>query len=243
MTQLTKNENPNLKQLSLFDLEKLEKRILDGERKAREGFIEIGTALDEIITRRGYLQRGFKTPEEYCEKHLKFSLRHGQRYIAAARAAKQIERVTGETPRNEAAARVLTSIASDEKTVKRVEAELKKSKTSFAQATAEIIQEVVAKVTGKSAPSKPKDEPAPTPTLFVATSPTQAAQAATRDECPHCHSTPQSYVSHGGGWHCGKCEQPVAISIAVAVAAKQCPECEKPITPGDDFCAHCGAIL
>lgn len=92
MTQL-KTSEPTFKQLTMFDLEKLEKRIADGLAK----FVEVGQALAEIQNREGYKLRGCKTMEEYCEKQFGFSLRHGQRLIAAADTAEKVKQITGGT--------------------------------------------------------------------------------------------------------------------------------------------------
>lgn len=245
MTNLVTNEL-NVKQLTLFELEQHEKKIRDGLAK----FVEVGKSIAEIINRKGYLQRGYKDAETYFEKEFGFSLRHGQRLIAAADTAETVKRITGgDAPKNEAAARVLAPIAKDEKVVKRVEAELKKSKKTFATATAEKIQEVVERVTNKHKPVGADSKlPAAAPTLFIAQDPTKATQAATRDECPNCRRVPLAYhqsESDDGEkiWTCDNCNHSVALSVAVAVAAVHCPECGKPITGGDDFCAACGALF
>lgn len=235
------NPNPTVKQLSLFDLEKLEKRIAEGLAK----FIDVGQALAEIQAREGYKLRGHKTFEEYCDRQFGFSLRHGQRLIAAAETAQKVQQITGgDAPKNEATARVLAGIAKDEKIVKRVEAELKKSKKTFATATAEKIAEVVERVTGRSKVDNGKaSSPAPQPTLFVATDPSKAAHSATRDECPNCHTTPDRYVHLGESWHCGHCDHIVAISIAIAVVVSRCAKCNAIVGTSDDFCNTCGEVL
>ena len=245
MTQLATASEPIYKQLTLLELERHEKVIREGLAR----FVEVGTSVAEIINRKGYLARGYKDPETYFEKEFGFSLRHGQRLMAAAQTTAAIKQITGgDAPKNEAAARVLAPIAKDEKTVKRVAAELKKRKQSFATATAEKIQVVVEKVTGKSKADPKSEAAAPQPTLFVASNPDKVVSAATRDKCPNCHNVPLAYrqaVSDDGRkiWRCDSCNVSVALSIAVAVAAAQCPECRKPIVPDDDFCAYCGAVL
>lgn len=245
MTQLA---NPSGKipphtfvQLTLLDLEKLEKRVTEGLAK----FVEVGQALAEIQAREGYRLRNCKTFEEYCEKQFGFSLRHGQRLIAAAETATAVQQITGgDAPKNEATARVLSPLAKDEKVIKRVEAELKKSKKTFATATAEKIQEVVERVTGKTKPAANGDaKAAPQPTLFVAANPDKVRAAASHTECPNCHVTPNAYTRALDSFTCSNCAHPVALSVAVVVAAANCPECGKPITPDDDFCSECGAIL
>lgn len=245
MTQLA-NPKHTFVQLTLLDLEKLEKRVTEGLAK----FIEVGQALAEIQNREGYKLRGHKTFEEYCEKQFGFSLRHGQRLIAAAETAQEIKKLTGgDAPKNESAARVLAPIVKDEKTVKRVEAELKKRKQTFATATAEKIQEVVERVTGKTkAESGVRKEEMPQPTLFVAADPTKAAQAATHAECPHCHIVPSEYYSYmpeNGEkvFICGNCKEVVALQVTAAVAAKRCPICNSVVGANDDFCGKCGEVL
>lgn len=239
MTQIIK-PNQNLKQLTLFDLEKLEKNVTEGLAK----FIEVGQALAEIRDRDAFRLRGHRTFEEYCEKQFGFSLRQGQRLIAAAETAETVKKITGEAPRNEAAARVLSGIAGDEKTVKSVAAELKKGKKTFATATAEKIQEVVDRLKGKAPSAAPKVDPVETqptepPRVYVMPTPI----VDTRDICPHCNEVPPSYQHSESGWLCGNCQRAVFIKVAVPTEAKHCPSCRAILNAQDDFCGSCGEVL
>lgn len=233
--QLAKTD-PQVVQLTLFDLEALETKVKEGLAK----FMEVGNALAEIRDREGFRLKGYSDFEKYCEKELGFSLRQGQRLIAAAETAETIKRLTdGDAPRNEAAARVLAPVATDEKVVKQVQSQLKRSGKSIATATAEKLQEIVNRVTGKAAPAESNGKESKQEII----APVPASLAALGDECPNCHQRPQSYVwdEERQEWICALCMQPVLVVVS-ALAGKACPACGKPIGASDRICNSCGAI-
>lgn len=147
-------------QLTLFDLDALEKKIRAGLRT----FYEVGSAIKQIRDAEGYKLRGYKTLDEYLEKEFGFGLRHGERLIAAAGAVDKVAQLTdGKMPRNEAVSRELNRIITRDdapKSMKRVESELKKKGTDIAQATAAQVKEAVDKALGVY-PTKDDKKPAP----------------------------------------------------------------------------------
>ncbi len=213
------------KQLTIFE---------DKIRKGQAAFIEVGHALREIKERNAFQLRGFKTFDEYCSKTFGFSERNGYRMIAAAETAKKIEDATGDKPRNEATARVLSKITHDPKLIERVQQRLKTKGESIATATAERIEQVVEAIRPKTKPmfDQPKEEPKPVlPTLS--------------DTCPICHEQPMMYTRHDDGWHCGiaSCNALVMVGV-IPLNVQACPECGAAIlNAGAEFCETCGCIL
>lgn len=208
MTTLETTDRPA--QLTLFDLEALESRI----KKGLAVFIEVGEALAEIQRAEGYRLRGYKSLEAYCEAELNFSLRHGQRLIQAAQAARKVEALTGEVPRNEAVAREIAKVAYSPdagKTLRKVTVALRLEGKTLATATAEVVARVVTSVihpTPKTAPTGGTQT-----ALIEAPPPIQAAAPEFLDFCPNCGNLPASYVREADGWHCPDCEGRVAIGV------------------------------
>lgn len=228
--------HPVAKQLTLFDLETLEKKVRAGLAQ----FMEVGESLAKIRDLEGYRLRGYKDFSSYCEKELHFSLRQGQRLIAAAETAETVKKLTGgDAPRNEAAARVLAPIAQDEKVVQRVASTLKKSGKSIGEVTAEKLQEVVARVTGKAPASNGKNG------KVEVLAPALKDIASLNDKCPNCGRVPGDYIFHvEHGWQCGLCFKPVRLLVASAVVDfKACPTCGRRVDPAAVMCEACGEVL
>lgn len=150
--------NTQLIQLTLFDLEALERTV----RAGLKTFIEVGDALVKIRDAEGYRLRGFTTFEDYCEREFGFSVRQGQRLIAAARTADLVERVTGQTPANEAAAREFSKITGEPDApalVERVQQVLAANGHTIGDAPAHVARAAVESVM----PKPPRSEAAPAP--------------------------------------------------------------------------------
>lgn len=209
MTQTVAETMDQPRQLTLFDLEALEAKITAG----MAAFMEVGNALAEIQQAEGWKMRGFKSMEEYCEKQFGFSLRHGQRQIAAAQTATAVKQITGEAPRNEAAAREIGKVAFSPAKVKKVEAELKRQGKTIATATAEVIAKVVTNVlTGKTAPkAQPEAKAAP-----VVEDIPETEMPTLQDFCPSCGELPGSYTRRPDGWHCPQCDAHVMLGVVLA---------------------------
>lgn len=195
-------------QLTLFDLDALETRIKAGMKT----FIEVGEALRTVRDANGHTMRGFKTFDDYCAKEFGISIRQGQRLIEAAAVARQVEEITGELPKNEAQAREIGKIADQPALLKKVITEIKRTKTTLANATAEVVALAVAKVTGKTAPPPPErkiEEPPPitAPTLDL---------SVFADTCVHCGTLPEAYQRKGEAWTCPECKGAVKLTIARA---------------------------
>lgn len=227
-TKTTPQAELQVVQLTLFDLEVLEKRVEAGLAQ----FIEVGNALAKIKDSEAYRLKGFKDFSTYCEKQFGFSLRHARRLMSGAEASETLKQLTGETPSNEAVAREFTKIMGDSKTVERVAAKLKSS-GGVAKATAEKVATVIAQVTHKSASVDEKPKPAtppPPPPTFI-------------DLCPHCGELPSMYIHKQGAWHCSACEGPVYLGVVSASAAPKCPACHKDLAPNATYCGNCGSAL
>ncbi len=203
----------------------------DKIRRGMASFIEVGQALQKIKDANGFKLRKFKTFDEYCQATFSFSERNGYRMITAAQTAKKVEAAVGETPRNEASARVLREVVHDPKLIQRVNDNLKKAKLTIATATAEKLQEVVNKVKPQTRPmfEEKKEEPKP-------------VMPELKDICPACQATPEVYRKVTEGWTCGRCGAAVLIGV-IAASAKACPECGHALIGSADFCEHCGCIL
>lgn len=217
-----------MKQLTLFDLEKLEKKITEGLSK----FVEVGMALMEIRDSEAYKLKGFKDFSAYCEKTWGFSDRHARRLMSGAEASETVKQITGESPSNEAVAREFTKIMSEPKTVERVAAKLKSS-GGVAKATAEKVATVIAQVKHKSTPADDRPKPAPKP----------PPPPTFTDECPHHGGVPMTYKYTGSGWACGQCSGAVYVGVVSASAAPKCPECGKDLAPNATYCGNCGSAL
>lgn len=228
MTSKTET-NLQVVQLTLFDLEALEKRVEAGLAQ----FIEVGNALLKIKESEGYRLKGYKDFSTYCEKQFGFSDRHARRLMSGAEASETVKQITGETPSNEAVAREFARISNNPKTVERVAARLKSS-GGVAKATAEKVATVIAQVTHKGAASDEKPIPAPKP---------PPPPPTFTDDCPHCGMTPPTYVHKNLGWHCGACDGPVYIGVVLASAAPKCPACGKDLAPNATYCGNCGSAL
>ena len=155
-----------------------EPELAELETVVREGtgaFMKVGVALMKIRDGKGYKLRGYKTFEQYCDKEFGITDRHGRRLIAATEASRQIEAATGQAPASESVARELVNVAKDPIILQKVKDKLEKKHTTLAQASAELVKDVVATVTGKPRPDKAS--PAPKP----AGRPVAAAPAAPSD--------------------------------------------------------------
>ena len=226
------NQNDTLTILSEQQLVDLENKI----RQGKDAFIAVGNALIEIRDGRGYTLRGFKTFEQYCDKVWGISDRHARRLMSGAEAAETVRQIAGETPANEAVAREFARVSDDPKKLKQVVTKLQTRGGSVSTATAERVAEVVAQVRGKTSEQtkpEPKFTPAPKP----------AALVTFTDECPGCHTTPQSYWRNADGWHCENCEALVFVGVVAATAQTKCPHCKKSVTPGALYCENCGGLL
>ncbi len=136
-----------------------EPELVKLETVVREGtgaFMKVGIALMKIRDGKGYKLRGFKTFEQYCEKTFGITDRHGRRLIAATEASQQIEAATGQAPASESVARELVNVAKDPVVLQKVKDRLEKKHTTLGQASAELVKDVVAAVTGKPRPEKPE---------------------------------------------------------------------------------------
>ncbi len=231
ITKTRPPEQLTLPGMSKEELARLESTIKQGLKS----FMQVGHALQQIRDKRGFLLKGYKTFEAYCEKEFQFSLRHGERMMLAAQTSDTVKRITGEAPANEAVARVLTSVAKDEGTLKKVARELKLSGKTFATATAEKVADVVTRVTSRTK-GNGKD-PGPTPAEKAAAPLLQSLS----DACPSCHATPEIYQHRGGGYHCGACGSAVRLN-AIAVEIVLCKDCGKPIVGDAGYCTRCGSV-
>ncbi|CAG0991934.1 hypothetical protein ANRL3_02834 [Anaerolineae bacterium] len=227
MTTLTKPQEM-LPGMKMPELEKLERRVNVG----LASFIDTGRALMEIQEKKGYLLRGCKTMEEYCEKQFHFSLRQGQRIMIAAETAQKVEKVLGEAPRNEATARVLNPIASEPKLIEKVKKELEKKKLTVATATAEKLQEVVDKIKPQTKPMFDDTNAKPKP---------PAAIAGFSDVCPNCKRVPSTYVQKGTAWQCGGCGKAVRVG-ALPLEIAVCNDCGAPLLDESGICRKCGCV-
>lgn len=131
---------------TLADLERVEGAI----RKGLDGFLAVGNLLASVRECRAYRLRGCATFEDYCEEHLGFSLRYGQRLIQAAKTAAAAQQALGpgEAPRNEAVARALAPVAGDARALAQVKAKLQQAGRTVATATATEIEAAVRAVRG-----------------------------------------------------------------------------------------------
>lgn len=230
-TTLTKTEDtkPTISKTELADL----------ERRVREGlqsFLDVGKALSEIRETNAWkLRAGHKTFEDYCLAEFKFSLRHGQRMIAAAETATAVKKATGQTLSNEAVARAIAPAASDPKLLQKVQSKLEATGQSIKTATAEAVAKVVDSVMPKTismfgnghAPEPPK------PDVHITTS---------NDACPHCHQVPTHYGKlDDGQWRCGACGEKVLLGVSAAVV-DACKDCGATLLPGAEYCTTCGSV-
>jgi len=226
------NQNDTLTIISETELVELENKI----RQGKDAFIAVGNALIEICDGRGYTLRGFKTFEQYCDKVWGISDRHARRLMSGAEAAETVRQIAGETPANEAVAREFAKVAADPKAVQQVVKKLQTRGGSVSTATAERVAEVVARKTSEPKPAERAPEitkPAAKP----------AALVTFTDECPGCHTTPQSYWRNADGWHCENCEALVFVGVVAATAQTNCPHCKKSLSPGALYCENCGGLL
>ncbi len=224
------------KQLSLPGMSLPELKQLEAEIHAgMKGFMKVGHALQKIEKQRGYLLKNYKSFGDYCEGEFHFSLRHGERLMLAAQTAETVKRVTGQVPQNEAVARVLTTVAKDESTLKKVAAQLKTKGQSITTATAEKVAEVVERVQGK-AKSNGRDAAGKPSPIEKATAPLLGALS---DACPGCKAVPTAYQHTVGGWECADCHTAVRVNAAPLEIAV-CKECGKPVA--GEYCTNCGAI-
>lgn len=215
--------------IKMPELEKLEDRV----RKGLASFVETGRALQQIEEKRGYILRGYKDFAAYCEGEFHFSLRQGQRLMIAAETAQKVEKAIGESPRNEATARVLTQVASEPKLLEKVKKELEKKKLSVATATAEKLQEVVDRIKPQTRALFAGDKPKPAPITAAAT---------LTDQCPKCAATPDTYTHKGDGWKCGACYAPVMLGVS-PLSAERCPDCNAILTANATYCGKCGSVV
>lgn len=198
-------------QLSMFDLESLETTVTDGMAT----FIKVGDALMKIRDSEGYKLRGFGTFDEYCESQFGFSVRQGQRLIAAAKTTQVIEQITGEAPASESVAREFSKVTYSPEVVKEVHQELKAEHKPLAKATATDVRRVVTKVLDKVKPGASKPKPtAPAPVPEMPPAPTIVTSAV--DFCPNCADIPEAYQRKGDRWYCGACGAQVVINVASA---------------------------
>lgn len=200
-------------QLSMFDLESLETTVKDGMAT----FIKVGDALMKIRDSEGYKLRGFVTFDEYCESQFGFSVRQGQRLIAATKTTQVIEQITGETPTSESVAREFSKVTYSPEVVKEVHQELKAEHKPLAKATATDVRRVVTKVLDKVKPKVQSSKPAPKPAApmpEMPPAPTIVTSAV--DFCPACGDIPQAYQREGDKWYCGVCGVQVVINVASA---------------------------
>ncbi len=215
-------------QLTLFDLEALEVKV----RAGLKSFIEVGDALTKIRDGDGWKLRGFDSFDEYVEKTFGFSVRHGQRLIAAAETARQVERLTGETPASESVAREIKRVVFSPAAVKQVQAELKQTGKSIATAKAEVIARVITGVlqrttAGAPAKSPAARKPAPAQTYSPVGKPAAPyiPEPAIPDMtvlpgsefCPSCGLIPDAYTRDGKVWRCDECGGAVLISVSSEV--------------------------
>ena len=244
---------------TIAQLEPLEHRIKDGLRS----FIDVGNTLVTIREGKGYRLRGYSTFEDYCEKQFGFSDRHGRRLITAAETARKVEAITGAAPASEAVARELATVADKPKQIERVEKELKRQGLTVITATAEKVQKIVQKIAPPPPPpARPASSVRANPgngravTLpssakaFVIELPPEPLDLAfvfqvLSDTSKHFKKNPPanaklaSDLARAVRMVQGDLEKKNANGPATA----SCPECHKPITAGDTFCNHCGAIF
>lgn len=216
--KITEVEMSQPRQLSLFDLETLETRI----RAGMAAFMEVGTALAQVQDAKGWKLRNYKSFEEYCEKELNFSVRHGQRLIQAAQVAEKVQQLTGEAPRNEAVAREIGKVAyapNADKNMKKVQAELKSQGKTIATATAEVIARVVEHVISPKPTPKTTSAPAPAPEPAPLEAMSVPEIPALQDFCPFCGEVPETYVRRPDGWHCWSCDAHVMLGVVLVEAA------------------------
>lgn len=211
--------------------------LTDLEKRVRVGlasFLDVGLALKAIKERNGFRLRGFEDFNAYCEKTFQFSERNGYRLIAAAETAQSVKKQIGETPKNEASARVLKDVVNVPGLLQKVKERLAKKGASISTATAEAIGEVVDQVRPKTAPMFPgKDKPADE---------TQARMPTLNDVCPKCKTVPALYSHSPDGWHCGRCNTLVLIGV-MSATARACPTCGAAIVGEQEFCTTCGGAL
>jgi ribosomal protein S27AE len=200
-------------QLSMFDLEPLETTVRDGVAT----FLKVGEALTKIRDGEGYKLRGFTTFDDYCESYFGFSVRQGQRLIAAAKTTQVVEQITGEAPASESVAREFSKVTFSPEVVEQVHQELKAEGKPLAKATATEVRKVVTKVLDKVKPKTQSSKPAPKPAApmpEMPPAPTIVTSAV--DFCPACGDIPQAYQREGDKWYCGVCGVQVVINVASA---------------------------
>jgi len=207
----------------MFDLETLEGTV----RTGLKSFIEVGDALTKIREGNGFKLRGFDSFDNYVEKTFGFSVRHGQRLIAAAETARHIERLTGETPANESVTREINRVAFSPAAVQEVQTELKKTGSSIGTAGAKAVAKVVTSVLNKESPLPPSLSPGPAkpsdskpattkPTAqFIPEQPMPEVITMPGSEfCPSCGLIPDAYTRQGHTWRCGECGGKVILSVS-----------------------------
>lgn len=130
----------------LAELEQAEAVI----RKGLDHFLTIGNLLAGVRDSKAFRLRGFATFEDWCEQHMGFSVRYGQRLMQAAKTAAAAEQVLGpgEAPRSEAVARALAPVAGDARALAQVKAKLQQAGRTVATATAAQVDAAVRAVRG-----------------------------------------------------------------------------------------------
>jgi len=198
-------------QLSMFDLESLETTVRDGVAT----FLKVGEALTKIRDGEGYKLRGFTTFDDYCESYFGFSVRQGQRLIAAAKTTQVVEQITGEAPASESVAREFSKVTFSPEVVEQVHQELKAEGKPLAKATATDVRRVVTKVLDKVKPNAQSSQPAPEPEPVSAETELDVKTVdikSSYDACPNCQSVPASYMREGLLWYCSDCGGRVMIT-------------------------------
>lgn len=269
MNAMTK---PNAAELATMT----ERELAEDEAVIREGSLayqQVGHALLRIRTGHGYRLRGFKTFEAYCQAAFGITDRHGRRLIAATETSEKIAQAVGVAPASEGVARELIGVANDPIVLKKIQAKLEKRKSGINKASAELVAEIKADVTGKARPPKvDKPKNTPKPNGQPAASAVGAEDATTLSAiltsvraflCNHpwLKNDPDTVkpilaqVDRGLGIAGGL----LAAAYAGAGGAPApkpgekikpapptgpaCPNCKKPIAGGDVFCGACGAAL
>jgi hypothetical protein len=239
------------------------KRLEEKVRRGAAAFIETGQALAKIREGKGYLLRGYKTWEDYCQKEFGITDRHGRRLIQSAETAVEVKKLTGSAPSSEFATREYISLVSDPDKLKKVAKTLETQGYTVLTAPAEVVKEAAQKLAPKpkpaTVPGNGKAVVIPTHLSGYVAKPIAQAMAVSvapvndepSGECPYCAERPDSWIQSEEVWECSNCRGIVLLKPTkwppetdqTAQDVPTCPHCKKPIGDGAPFCTHCGSIL
>lgn len=258
-----------VEQLAEPDLIELEKVVREGTG----AFMKVGVALMQIRDGKGYKLRGYKTFEQYCEKTFGITDRHGRRLIAATEASQLVSAATGQAPASESVARELVNVAKDPIVLQKVQDRLEKKHTTLGQASAEMVKDVVAMVTGKPRPEKHEHagaSAAPKPSSARPPAPAPVAGSGDVATLQAAFTRARSFLSNHPWFKDDQTAKSLITDIDSSlvlldkllagsfahVAARpgaskgkdsggspECPHCGEPVKPGNTFCDKCGSVL